>query len=64
MSLVLLLRLGPLLRHCRFIEVSEIIVEDEMQECTFRVTIRHGTGAEETFENRRKARSAVIDCRT
>ena len=59
-----LLHLGVLLMHYRFREVSEIHVEDETRECTFRVTIRHGTGAEETFESREKAMMADIACRT
>ena len=53
-----------LLMRSRFIEVSEIYVEDEIREATFRVVIRHGTGAEESFESERKARSATFICQT
>ena len=60
-SFVYSLHREQLLIYCRFIEVSEIHIEDDTRKCTFRVTIRYGTEIEQTFKSTGKeARSAVI----
>lgn len=49
---------------CRFVEVSEIYIQDERRESRFRVVIKHATGAQETFESKKKSRNARIPCQT